>query len=122
MGKYYIVDIGLRNYLLGFREGDSGHILKNIIFFELMRRGYDVAIGKIDNQEVDFIATKTDEKKYIQVTKTMNAPETRRDQNHPGIGFSFGGLKHPIPHAKKRQSRPGPCPFISSLDCRSAVL
>ena len=63
LGKYYIVDIGLRNYLLGFREGDSGHILENIIFFELMRRGYDVAIGKIDNQEVDFIATKTDEKK-----------------------------------------------------------
>ena len=78
LGKYYIVDIGLRNYLLGFREGDSGHILENIIFFELMRRGYDVAIGKIDNQEVDFIATKTDEKKYIQVTETMNAPETQK--------------------------------------------
>ncbi len=77
LGKYYIVDIGLRNYLLGFREGDSGHILENIIYFELRRRGYDVAIGKIDNQEIDFIATKTDEKKYIQVTETMNAPETR---------------------------------------------
>ena len=83
LGKYYIVDIGLRNYLLGFREGDSGHILKNIIFFELMRRGYDVAIGKIDNQEVDFIATKTDEKKYIQVTETMNAPETRERELAP---------------------------------------
>lgn len=83
LGKYYIVDIGLRNYLLGFREGDSGHILENIIFFELMRRGYDVAIGKIDNQEVDFIATKTDEKKYIQVTETMNAPETREQELAP---------------------------------------
>lgn len=83
LGKYYIVDIGLRNYLLGFREGDSGHILENIIFFELMRRGYDVAIGKIDNQEVDFIATKTDEKKYIQVTETMNAPETRERELAP---------------------------------------
>ena len=68
LGKYYIVDIGLRNYLLGYRDGDSGHILENIIYFELLRRGYDVAIGKIDNQEVDFIATKADEKKYVQVT------------------------------------------------------
>lgn len=73
LGKYYIVDIGLRNYLLGFREGDSGHILENIIFFELMRRGYDVAIGKIDNQEVDFIATKTDEK---------NISKYRDDEQH----------------------------------------
>ncbi len=77
LGKYYIVDIGLRNYLLGYRDGDSGHILENIVFFELLRRGYDVAIGKIDNQEVDFIASKADEKKYIQVTESMNAPETR---------------------------------------------
>lgn len=83
LGKYYIVDIGLGNYLLGFREGDSGHILENIIFFELMRRGYDLAIGKIDNQEVDFIATKADEKKYIQVTETMNAPETRERELAP---------------------------------------
>ena len=81
--RYYIVDIGLRNYLLGYRDGDSGHILENIIFFELLRRGYDVAIGKIDNQEVDFIATKADEKKYIQVTESMNAPETRERELAP---------------------------------------
>lgn len=78
LGKYYIVDIGLRNYLLGFRNGDTGHILENIVFFELLRRGYDVAIGKIDKREVDFIATKTDEKKYIQVTESMSSEETRK--------------------------------------------
>ena len=83
LGKYYIVDIGLRNYLLGYRDGDSGHILENIIYFELLRRGYNVAIGKIDNQEVDFIATKADEKKYIQVTESMNAPETRERELAP---------------------------------------
>lgn len=83
LGKYYIVDIGLRSFLLGYRDGDSGHILENIIFFELMRRGYDIAIGKIDNQEVDFIATKADEKKYIQVTESMNAPETRERELAP---------------------------------------
>ena len=83
LGKYYIVDIGLRNYLLGYRDGDSGHILENIIYFELLRRGYDVAIGKIDNQEVDFIATKADEKKYIQVTESVNASETRERELAP---------------------------------------
>ncbi|MCD8396166.1 MAG: ATP-binding protein [Lachnospiraceae bacterium] len=83
LGKYYIVDTGLRNYLLGYRDGDTGHILENIIFFELMRRGYDIAVGKIDNKEVDFIATKADEKKYIQVTESMNAPETRERELAP---------------------------------------
>ena len=73
----------MRNYLLGYRDGDSGHILENIIYFELLRRGYDVAIGKIDNQEVNFIATKADEKKYVQVTESMNAPETRERELAP---------------------------------------
>ena len=66
LGKYYIVDIGLRNYLLGFRDRDRGHSLENIVYFELLRRGFDVAIGKIDNLEVDFIATSANEKMYIQ--------------------------------------------------------
>lgn len=83
LGKYYIVDIGLRNYLLGYRDGDTGHILENIIYFELLRRGYDVAIGKLDNKEVDFIATKADEKKYIQVTEAMTSPETRERELAP---------------------------------------
>ena len=83
LGKYYIVDMGLRSYLLGYRDGDSGHILENIIYFELLRRGYDVAIGKIGSQEVDFIATKADEKKYIRVTENMNAPETRERELAP---------------------------------------
>jgi len=83
LGKYYIVDIGLRNYLLGYRDGDTGHILENIVYFELLRRGYDVAIGKLDQKEVDFIATKTDEKKYIQVTESMTSPETRERELAP---------------------------------------
>lgn len=47
--KYYIVDIGLRNYLFGFRNCGSGHVIENIVYFELLCRGYDVAIGKINN-------------------------------------------------------------------------
>ena len=83
LGKYYIVDIGLRNYLLGYRDNDSEHILENIIYFELLRRGYDVAVGKIGDQEVDFIAAKVDEKKYIQVAESMNALETRERELAP---------------------------------------
>ena len=49
LGKYYIVDIGLRNYLLGFRNRDSGHAIENVVYFELLRRSYDVAIGKVGN-------------------------------------------------------------------------
>ena len=77
LGKYYIVDIGLRNYLLGFRDMDTGHVLENIVYFELLRRGYDVAIGKIGEREVDFIATDAETKRYIQVTESMNESSTR---------------------------------------------
>ena len=79
LGKFYIVDIGLRSYLLGFRNRDSGHALENVVYFELLRRGYDVAIGKVDNAEVDFIATKADDKLYVQVTESM-ASETVRNR------------------------------------------
>lgn len=83
LGKYYIVDIGLRNYLLGFRNIDSGHIIENIVYFELLRRGYDVAVGKVGNREVDFIATTVDNKVYIQVTENMNAESTQERELAP---------------------------------------
>lgn len=83
LGKYYIVDTGLRNHLLGFRGGDSGHILENLVYFELLRSGYDVAVGKIGTKEVDFIATKTDKTIYIQVTENMNTTETMEREFAP---------------------------------------
>ena len=83
LGKYYIVDIGLRNYLLGYRNVDTGHILENIVYFELLRRGYDVAIGKIDNKEIDFIATKDGEKIYYQVTEDMTSEKTQERELAP---------------------------------------
>lgn len=83
LGKYYIVDIGLRNYLLGFRDMDTGHVLENIVYFELLRRGYDVAIGKIDDREVDFIATNAETKRYIQVTESLNESSTRERELAP---------------------------------------
>ncbi len=83
LGKYYLVDIGLRNYLLGFRNRDSGHAIENVVYFELLRRGYDVAIGKIGNQEVDFVATIADEKLYLQVTESMRSEDVRRRELSP---------------------------------------
>ena len=110
LGKYYIVDIGLRNYLLGFRNRDTGHVLENIVYFELVRRGYDVAIGKVDSKEVDFIATKVDDKIYIQVTESMMGEDVRKRELEPlqkirdnyekivlsldtGLENSFDGIK-----------------------------
>ena len=69
--KYYIVDTGIRNVTLGFRDSDFGHIIENVVYFELIRRGYDVTVGKNNSLEVDFIATNPNDKKYYQVTYTM---------------------------------------------------
>ncbi len=83
LGKYYIVDPGIRNYLLGFKTYDSGHLLENIVCLELLRRGYDVAVGKIENLEIDFVATKGDETLYIQVTQSMVDEKTRERELKP---------------------------------------
>ena len=83
LGKYYIVDIGLRNYLIGYRDIDTGHIIENIVYFELLRRGYDVSLGKVGDKEVDFIAANASEKRYIQVTESMNSTDTRERELAP---------------------------------------
>ena len=110
LGKYYIVDLGFRNLLLGYRNRDTGHVLENIVYLELLRRGYDVAIGKIDNLEIDFIAQKADEKLYIQVTDDMSissvtqrelAPLKKVKDNYPkivlalnlGLETNYDGIK-----------------------------
>lgn len=83
LGKYYIVDIGLRNYLLGFRNRDRGHVIENVVYLELVRRGYDVAVGKVENSEIDFIASSSKEKIYIQVTESMNQEEVKNRELAP---------------------------------------
>ena len=69
--KYYIVDIGIRNQLTGLRDTDYGHVLENIVYFELLRRRYNVSIGKIGSLEVDIVADKANEKIYYQVSATI---------------------------------------------------
>lgn len=83
LGKYYIADIGLRNYLLGYRDIDMGHMIENIVYFELRRRGFDVAVGKVGDKVIDFIATKDTEKIYYQVTDDMSKPSTRERELAP---------------------------------------
>ncbi len=83
LGKYYIVDMGLRNYLLGYRDRDRGHAIENVVYFELLRRGYDVSIGKIGNAEVDFIATTASDKLYVQVTESMRSEDVRSRELAP---------------------------------------
>lgn len=70
--KYYAVDLGLRSYLLGKKaDSDMGHILENIVYLELLRRGYKVYVGKVDDLEVDFVAENRDGLKYYQVALTV---------------------------------------------------
>jgi len=81
--KNYIIDLGLRNMLLGYRDADRGHILENIVFLELLRRDYRVYIGKVGECEVDFVAEKPNEKLYIQVTEAMSTEEVRERELRP---------------------------------------
>jgi predicted AAA+ superfamily ATPase len=75
--KYFIVDIGLRRHTLGKKDGNFGNRQENIVFLELLRRGYTVDVGRIGTKEIDFIARKVDEKLYVQVTYEM--PESTRE-------------------------------------------
>ncbi len=74
--KYYVADIGLRYYLLGTRQTDMRHILENVVYLELLRRGYEVYVGKIGGAEVDFIAVNQEGEEYYQVAQTVMTEET----------------------------------------------
>lgn len=75
--KYYAADTGMRSYLLGKKaDSDMGHILENIVYLELLRRGYKVYVGKIDDLEIDFVAENKDGLKYFQVALTTRTEET----------------------------------------------
>lgn len=77
LGKYYVTDTGLRNIILGFRNINEGHLLENIVYLELLRRGYKVSIGKTLDYEVDFVAENTHTIKYYQVTQTLSDEQVK---------------------------------------------
>lgn len=81
--KYYIVDIGMRYMLLGSKMMDTGHILENVVYLELLRRGNKVFVGKVDHFEVDFVAQNSKGIEYYQVALTVRDEKTlQRELRH----------------------------------------
>ncbi len=81
--KYYLSDIGLRYYLLGSKNADEGHILENVVYLELLRRGYQVYIGKKNDIEVDFVAINEKGEEYYQVSYTVRDEKTLERELKP---------------------------------------
>ena len=81
--KYYLADIGLRYYLLGMKPADMGHILENIVYLELLRRGYELYVGRQDNGEVDFVAINDSGTEYYQVALTVRDENTLKRELTP---------------------------------------
>lgn len=85
--KYYVVDIGLRFMLLGSRKMDAGRILENIVYLELLRRGYDVYVGKVGTSEVDFVAQNSKGITYFQVALSVRDEKTLERELRPLIAI-----------------------------------
>lgn len=109
--KYYVADISLRRFLLGSTQADQGHILENVVYLELLRRGYDVYVGHMPNGEVDFVTRNSDGITYYQVAATVLDENTLRRElaslekiadHHPkylltldeiGAGANYNGIR-----------------------------
>jgi predicted AAA+ superfamily ATPase len=81
--KYYLADVGLRFYLLGSKGSDAGRILENIVFLELLRRGRELSIGKIDDIAIDFITQQGDRREYYQVALSVRDEATLERELRP---------------------------------------
>ena len=111
LGKYYIVDTGIRQMLLSNAATDLGHVIENVVYFELIRRGYKVNIGKMGQSEVDFVAADTNGVMYYQVAASVLDQETLKRELTPlemipdhypkilltldtiGKGLNYGGIQ-----------------------------
>ena len=83
LDKYYVVDIGFRCMLLGTKQMDAGHILENVIYLELRRRGYDIYVGKVDEYEVDFVVENSKGRTYFQVALSVRDEKTLERELRP---------------------------------------
>lgn len=106
-GKYYVVDIGLRNKLIGYRRGNLGHVIENIVYLQLLMFGFDVAVGKNLSSEVDFIATKGDIRLYFQVSLTALEESTYEREMKSLINIKDQYPKYLITMDKMDLSRDG---------------
>ena len=94
MDKYYLGDLGLRHALFGYRDSDLGGLLENVVYLELLRRGYRVNVGMLDQAEIDFVAERAGEKLYVQVAYLLLEPAT--------LEREFGNLARiPDQHPKR---------------------
>jgi predicted AAA+ superfamily ATPase len=112
LGKYYIVDTGIRNVLLSSASPDTGHLLENILYLELLRRGYAVYTGKLDEREVDFVASGLDGTAYYQAAASALDETTlkrelevlrRIKDNHPKYLLTLDDHLPPANHEGIRQ-------------------
>jgi predicted AAA+ superfamily ATPase len=101
LGKYYVVDVGIRDLIIRSWSDDRGRTLENIVYLELRRRGYEVSIGKVGDREVDFVATKQKERIYVQVAYLLSdesvlerelRPLRSIDDNHRKIILSMDNV------------------------------
>jgi len=83
LSKFYVTDTGIRNMLMGYSDSDIGHVLETVVYFELLRRGYQVFIGKWYDSEVDFLAIRQDTRKYYQVTLSMMSENVKTRELAP---------------------------------------
>lgn len=83
LSKFYVTDTGIRNMLMGYSDGDMGHVLETVVYFELLRRGYQVFIGKWYDSEVDFLAIKQNTRKYYQVTLSLMDESVKKREIAP---------------------------------------
>ena len=83
--KYYVTDIGMRQYLLGSRAFDRGHVLENVIFLELLRRHNEVFVGRNGTKEIDFISRDGADITYYQVAETIAGDEVRTREFTPHV-------------------------------------
>ena len=83
LSKFYVTDTGIRNMLMGYSDGDMGHVLETVVYFELLRRGYQVFIGKWYDSEVDFLAISQNTRKYYQVTLSLMDENVKKREIAP---------------------------------------
>lgn len=81
--KYYVADMGLKNTIVGYNLENFGHSIENIVYLELLRRGYKVYVGKFDNKEINFVAIKKEETRYFQVTESLADGKTQEREVAP---------------------------------------